>query len=52
MTIIHNKLVRDRIPEIIEGSGKTCVTRILPDAEYLAALDAKLQEDLDKILAE
>ena len=29
-TIHHNKLVRDRIPEIIEGSGKTCATRILP----------------------
>ena len=46
MTIIHNKLVRDRIPEIIEGSGKTCITCILPQEEYLAALDAKLQEEL------
>ena len=45
-TIHHNKLVRDRIPEIIEGSGKTCVTRILPQEEYLAALDTKLTEEL------
>lgn len=52
MTIIHNKLVRDRIPEIIEGSGKTCVTRILPEAEYLAALDAKLQEELNEYQAD
>lgn len=23
---VHNKLVRDRIPEIIEASGRTCIT--------------------------
>lgn len=52
MTIIHRKLVRDRIPQIIEGSGKTCVTRSLSDAEYLAALDAKLQEELNEYQAD
>ena len=52
MTIIHNKLVRDRIPEIIEGSGKTCVTRLLPQAEYLAALDTKLTEELAEYQAD
>ena len=52
MTIIHNKLVRDRIPEIIEGSGKTCATRILPQEEYLAALDAKLTEELAEYQAD
>lgn len=52
MTIIHNKLVRDRIPEIIEASGKTCVTRILSDEDYLAALDAKLQEELNEYQAD
>lgn len=46
MTIIHNKLVRDLIPQIIENSGKTCQTRILSDDEYITALDAKLQEEL------
>ncbi len=45
-TIIHNKLVRDRIPEIIEGSGKSCITRILPQGRYLVALEAKLHEEL------
>ena len=44
--ICHNKLVRDRIPEIISADGKTCVTRTLDDAEYIAALDAKLSEEL------
>ena len=38
----YNKLVRDRIPEIIEASGKTCVTRILSDEDYLRMVDAKL----------
>lgn len=52
MTIIHNKLVRDRIPEIIEDSGKTCVTRLLPQGEYLAALDAKLTEELAEYQAD
>ena len=47
MNIIHyNKLVRDRIPEIIQASGKTCVTEILSDADYLKMVDAKLDEEL------
>ena len=52
MTIIHNKLVRDKIPQIIEQSGKICVTRILSDEEYAAALNAKLQEELNEYLAD
>ena len=46
MKTIHNKLVRDRIPEIIELSGKTCVTEILSDDEYLRMIDTKLDEEL------
>ena len=42
----YNKLVRDRIPEIIEASGKTCVTEILSDEAYLRMVDAKLDEML------
>ena len=42
----YNKLVRDRIPEIIETSGNTCVTEILSDEDYLRMLDAKLDEEL------
>ena len=43
---VYNKLVRDRIPEIIEASGKKCVTETLSDEDYLKALDAKLDEEL------
>ena len=45
-TIQYNKLVRDRIPEIIEASGKRCVCATLSDEEYLAKLDEKLNEEL------
>ena len=44
--IIYNKLIRDKIPEIIEASGKTCETEILSDEEYLQMLDKKLDEEL------
>ena len=46
MTLKYNKLVRDRIPEIINASGKTCITEILSDEDYLRMLDAKLDEEL------
>ena len=42
----YNKLVRDRIPEIIEASGKICATEILSDEAYLRMVDAKLDEEL------
>ena len=43
---VHNKLVRDRIPEIIEASGRTCITEVLANDAYIQALDAKLSEEL------
>lgn len=46
MTKIYNKLVRDRIPEIIEADSRMCTTEILPDDRYLQMLDAKLDEEL------
>ena len=46
MMKVYNKLVRDRIPEIIESDGNICTTEILPDDRYLQMLDAKLNEEL------
>ena len=40
------KLVRDRIPEIIKADGKSPITRILTEEEYLKELDAKLNEEV------
>ena len=42
----YDKLIRDRIPEIIESDGKTCVTEVLSTEQYLQKLDAKLNEEL------
>lgn len=47
-TIVYNKLVRDKIPEIIEASGKKCSVETMGDEKYLEMLDAKLQEELDE----
>jgi len=42
----YNKLIRDRIPEIIHEAGGACETTILDeDKEYRAALLAKLVEE-------
>ena len=46
MRTTYNKLVRDRIPEIIQASGKMCSTEILSDEEYQKQVDAKLDEEL------
>jgi len=42
----YHKLVRDRIPEIIEKDGKTCVCSVLSQEDYLVMLDQKLNEEL------
>ena len=43
---IYNKLVRDKIPEIIEKSGEIPHTRILDGEEYTALLEKKLDEEV------
>ncbi|WP_101845488.1 nucleoside triphosphate pyrophosphohydrolase [Halobacillus sp. Marseille-P3879] len=47
---IHHKLVRDRIPEIIEKTGKSYETRVLDQDEYIQSLKTKLQEELQEYL--
>ena len=44
--IIYDKLVRDKIPEIIEKSGKQCEVEILSEEKYLEMIDKKLDEEL------
>ncbi len=47
MSVIeYNKLVRDKIPQIIEEDNKKCYVRVLNDDEYLSMVDAKLDEEL------
>ncbi|WP_421377998.1 phosphoribosyl-ATP pyrophosphohydrolase [Bacillus salacetis] len=45
---IYNKLVRDKIPEIIESNGKKFTTRILSNEEYITELKNKSFEELEE----
>ncbi|MFI3327015.1 MAG: nucleoside triphosphate pyrophosphohydrolase [Clostridia bacterium] len=42
----YNKLIRDKIPKIIEATGKTCTVETLSDEKYIQMLDLKLGEEL------
>ena len=44
--IKYDKLVRDKIPNIIETSGKICVSRIADEKEYRTKILEKVQEEL------
>ena len=48
MVKIYHKLVRDKIPEIIESDGKKCVTRALSQEECLKELSRKLDEEVQE----
>lgn len=49
-TITYNKLVRDKIPQIIEQSGKSCVCETLSDEKYIKLLNEKLLEEVKEYL--
>ena len=46
----YNKLVRDKIPEIIEKNGEKPITRILDNAEYNEELIKKLNEEYHEVV--
>ena len=45
---VYNKVIRDKIPEIIEESGSTCEWQVLGDEEFLPYLELKLHEELEE----
>ena len=47
---IYNKLVRDKINEIMIENGANPITRILSDEEYLKELNKKLLEEVKEYL--
>ena len=49
-SVIYNKLVRDKIPEIINATGKTCVCEPISDGLYLEKLNEKLLEEVQEYL--
>lgn len=46
----YNKLIRDKIPDIIRKSGKIPITKSLSDTEYMDMLNLKLQEEVAEYL--
>ena len=46
----YNKLIRDRIPEMIAANGNTAQIRVLSDEEYADALERKLTEEVSEYL--
>ncbi|MBE6151730.1 MAG: phosphoribosyl-ATP pyrophosphohydrolase [Firmicutes bacterium] len=50
MVMKYNKLVRDRIPEIIKNNGEEPITTILSDSEYKIELEKKLFEEYNEVI--
>lgn len=48
--IVYNKLVRDKIPEIIKAEGRNVKIKILNNEEYRSELNKKLQEEVKEYL--
>jgi|TARA_R110000824_G_scaffold47905_2_gene135804 predicted house-cleaning noncanonical NTP pyrophosphatase (MazG superfamily) len=46
----YNKLVRDKIPEIIESQGKQCKVYVAVNEDYQQRLKDKLQEEVKEFL--
>jgi len=46
----HQKLVRDKIPELIISSGNECKTRIMDDDEFEIELKKKLLEETKELI--
>jgi predicted house-cleaning noncanonical NTP pyrophosphatase (MazG superfamily) len=47
----YNKLVRDKIPQIIESKGKKLLTKVLNNEDYIKYLKEKAYEELDEYCA-
>ena len=50
MERVYNKLVRDKIPDIIIGKGETPVIRTLSQDEYKKELEKKLYEEYKEVI--
>lgn len=48
-TIKYNKLIRDKIPEIMDKAGKEYTVSVLNDEDYIEKLKTKLQEEAEEV---
>ena len=48
-TFKMNKLVRDKVVDVMKGQNKISETRVLDDREFVAELKVKLMEELDEL---
>ena len=50
MERIYNKLVRDKIPEIIKNNNEEPIIKMLSKEEYVKELEKKLLEEYNEVL--
>ena len=50
MERIYNKLVRDKIPNIIEEKGETPIIKVLDEIYYKKELEKKLYEEYKEVI--
>jgi predicted house-cleaning noncanonical NTP pyrophosphatase (MazG superfamily) len=50
--VVYNKLIRDRIPQIMEAQGKTFTVLTLNSERYLQTLNEKLREEVTEYIAD
>ena len=50
LSVCHDKLVRDKLPEIIETNGDTAITHVASEKEYRQRLKSKLIEEVREYL--
>ncbi len=51
MKTIYNKVIRDKIPVIIEDAGRKGIVKQLTDEEFLPELETKLHEEITEYLS-